>query len=242
MENWISIGQGLPTKCRLYAGVDPEQVCVRTLKGRDEKILAELSSSNLEKKFLTLLKNVVRGVDPAELTYGDRDYIMLWLVINSRGENFPVSFTCANCLQPIDNYPVNLAEFEVAELPEDFKEPVTITLTDGAQTALRLFRVKDEIKVDDYKRSGGNTWLYQYAITVVDDKNVVERIAALENMDVRDLDMIKAFHEQHVHGPVMESKYECPKCGGAGLVPVPFRLEMVFPFGAYLKGFAGKGV
>jgi rRNA maturation protein Nop10 len=32
----------------------------------------------------------------------------------------------------------------------------------------------------------------------------------------------------------MEYKYECPKCGGAGVMPVPFRFEMLLPFGETL--------
>lgn len=243
MEKWISIGTSLPTKCRLYNGVDPTQVCIRTLKGKDEKILAELSSENLEKKFFTLLKNVTKGVDPAELTYGDRDYIMLWLVINSRSQFFPVSFNCGSCLQHLDNYPVDLAAFEVKELPEGFNEPVQITLSDGSIASMRLFRVKDEIKTEEYKKGGNSAWLYQYALTIIDEKtSVIDRVVALENMDVKDLDYIKGFHEDYVHGPVMETAFECPKCGGTGVVPVPFRLEMVFPFGSYLRGFTRKGV
>ena len=37
-------------------------------------------------------------------------------------------------------------------------------------------------------------------------------------------------------------RYECPKCGGVGIMPVPFRLEMLLPFGEKLERYTGDTI
>ena len=54
--------------------------------------------------------------------------------------------------------------------------------------------------------------------------------------------LIRAFHDKFKHGPKMISKYTCPDCGGTGVMPVPFRLEMLLPYGENLARAVGDTV
>ena len=95
----------------------------------------------------------------------------------------------------------------------------------------------------EYAKANESSWIYRYAMTIVDDKkNIVEKMLMLENMDSDDLASIRTVPEKFNHGPVMESPYTCAKCGFTGVVPVPFRLDMVLPTGNALKTAFGARV
>lgn len=231
----------LPSRCRVY-DVDPASITIRTLKGKDEKIIAEITSDNLVLKMNQLLENVLEGIDPRKLTLGDRQYLLLWLAANSYGKDYPVDTICEGCGQQISEV-VDISQLEVQYLPEDFAEPYEVKLSDGSSVFMRLFRVEDELSILEWEAQGKNSWLYRYALTIVDQsKNVLEKIEFLENLEARDIAKIRAFHEKFDHGPIMESKYECKYCGFKGVMDVPFRIEMVFPIGSTLRRNFAAGV
>jgi len=231
----------LPSKFKTYDNVDPTAVKIRVLKGKDEKLIAEITYDNIDRKFLDLMTKVIIGMDVKKMTLGDRRFIMVWLAINSYSKDFPVEFICQVCLQKIE-YVVDLAKFEVLELPDDFHQPYTLTLSSGSTINVRLLTIEDEIKVADFEKAGHNSWLYRYALSIVNDKKVLDNMEFLEALDVRDVAKIRAFQEKYDHGPVMSSVYECSKCGGNGKIAVPFRLEMLFPYGYALKRAFADGV
>jgi hypothetical protein len=217
----------LPSKLLTYK--DVEEIKLRSLTGNDEKIIAYSNPSNLEVKFVDMLKTVVDGIDPLQLTFGDRTYLLLYLTVDSYGKEYgPVSFYCDNCFQEIHEI-IDLNSFDVIKLPENFKQPYEVKLS-TTSVYLRLLTVADEIKVLEKETENKNAWLYRYALTMVDQsKNIVEKEKFLENLSLKDLALIKAFHRKFEHGPDMVAKYKCPLCGGEGRVSVPFRFEMLFP-------------
>jgi len=232
----------LPSKCLVYKDVDPTKVQIRTFKGKDEKLIAEITYDNFERKALVVMRNVLQGIEPDKLTVGDRLYVLVWEAINSYTKDYDVEHTCNDCFERITST-IDLSTLEVVELPEDFKEPYPLKLSNGDIVNLRLFRVEDEIKIADYEKADKASWLYRFATAIVDDsKGIWDRVAYLENMESKDLASIRAFHNKFVHGPKMESPYICPKCGGAGRTPVPFRLEMLFPYGKTLERYFGNAV
>lgn len=244
MENYVSVK--LPSKCKVYPDIDltknPDQIQIRAFKGRDEKIIAELSNENFEKKFMAILKGVLKGVDPAKLTIGDRLYLVLWEVINSYSKTFSIEFECENCWQK-STFDVDLTAIDVVELPDTYKEPYELKLpVSGDLIKSRLLRVEDVLKVNELDKAGQNVWLYRYALTMVNDKGIWDNVDYLENLSTKDLMVIRAFHTKFEHGPKMETKYECPKCGGTGIMPVPFRLEMLLPYGEKLERYTGDSV
>lgn len=229
----------LPSKCLTYDGIKPETLFIRTLKGRDEKLIAELSKDNYEKKFTQLLSGCIEGIDASRLTLGDRKYVMLWLAINSYGKMHPIEFPCENCLSNL-KLDVDLTTMQIKELPDSLKLPHEITLSDGSVIKVRLLTVADEIKLAEFEKSGANTWAYRWALTIVSDEPFVEKVAMFENMETKDIAKIRAFHETYIHGPILETKYECEKCGVDGVTTIPFRFELFFPYGEKLTRFFGE--
>ena len=226
----------LPSKCQVYSDVLPETVQIRTLQGKDEKLIAEMSLDNFDAKFSVLLKNIVKGIpDTKNLTMGDRLHIVLWEAINSYSKDYPIKVTCSECLNEID-VTVDLSSINVTQLPDGFVEPVSRKLSTG-NVKLKLLRVADEIRIQEYEKAGKDSWLYRWALSMVDDKQVWDRLPVLESMGVKDIAVIRAFQEEFKHGPDMKCNYTCPKCGGVGETLIPFRIGLIFPYGNSLTRY-----
>ena len=237
MDGFISIK--LPSQGLIYNDFDPEAVKIRLLKGKDEKLIAELNANNFDRKLNTILRNLLQGIDPNKLTLGDRKYLLIWLAINSYTKMFPVELTCEHCFQDL-TIETDLSEIENKLLPDDFKQPYKVTLSSG-DVYLKLLTVEDELKVADYELAGNNGYLHRLALSIVDqEKDLGAKVKIIEEMPGFDLARIKAFHAKFDHGPVMESEYTCKHCGGLGHVAVPFRIEMVFPVGEALTKYYGQ--
>lgn len=232
----------LPSKFLVYEGVAPGSVKVGLLRGKHEKVIAEISADNYDKKLLQVLADVIEGIPVNSLTLGDRKFIQLWLAINSYSKDFPIKFNCESCGSKLEAI-VDLATIPVVELPSDFKEPYSVQLSDGKEIFLRLLRVEDELRVGEAEKSGQNVWLYRYSRSIVDNNlSALQKVQFMEELPAIDVARIRAFHDKYDHGPVMETHYECDKCGGDGVMPVPFRLEMLFPIGSTLKRCYGATV
>lgn len=233
----------LPSNCQVYPGVDPSKVRIRAFTGKEEKAIADATPQNFDRKFQQILASVVEGIDVNKLTLGDRKYIMVWLAINSYTPKFPVAFECDTCAAKLE-MDVDLSEMAIEKLPDGFKEPVQKQLSSGSVT-LRLLRVEDELKANDLEKTGQNVWLYRYAFSIIPEDtkmSVLDRANAMESMPSKDIAIIRAFHEEYEHGPVMESQYTCGKCGGDGIIAVPFRIQMFLPSGKTLKRYFGKAM
>jgi len=232
----------LPSKCQVYPGVDPSQVQIRTLKGEDEKIIAEISSENFDKKYNIVLSRVLKGVDPLQLTLGDRFYLVLWETINSYSKDFPVEYECGHCWQKSE-YNVDLSKLEVVELPKGYKEPAEVTLPkSGNKIKLRLLRVKDLIDTNEAEKLGQNVWLYRPACSIADNRSLADKLDYAGKLDTQDLEYIRGFQDAFEHGVKMETGYTCPKCGGTGIMPVPFQFEMLLSYGEVLKRRVGDAI
>jgi len=222
--------------------VDPNAVSIRVLKGKDEKLIAEMTYDNAAKKLMAVLKNVLNGIDPGQLTLGDEKFIMLWLAANSYTRTVPIETTCGMCLQKI-SIDIDLnKDLKSVSLPDNFTEPYPVILSDGSTVHVRLLRADDEAKIIEYEKTNESSWIYRYAMTIVDDKkNIMDKMLMLSEMGSEDFVLIRTVPEKFNHGPIMEAPYECAKCGFKGATAVPFRFDVLFPFGdALTKAFGAR--
>lgn len=232
----------LPSKFLVYK-VDPKTVGIAPLRGGDEEFIAEMNADNFEKQFIRVLDNVLVGINPRELTLGDRLYIMVWLTIHSYSKTVALKYKCSNCYSTVEVPDLDLSKLQVIDLPADFKEPYPFKLSDGKTVHLKLFRVSDEEKIFAVEKAGQPSWIYKYALTLVDDKmKEIDKLVFLQNLPSADFAAIRAFQEEFAHGPRMEVQVECSKCGTSEVVPVTFRLEYFFPYGKALKRYFRKAV
>jgi len=218
----------LPSKALPYENIKPEDITVRAYQGADEIYLAEINPVNIERKFLEVLKNVVRGIDPENLTLGDRLYIIVWEYAKSYSEFITVkNVVCTHCLKEIE-VNVDLTQLDVITLPDNYKQPYKVQLPSGNEVQLRLLTIKDEIEAEKLadEKNFGHLYRYarsivddadvlsryRYARSIVDDADVLSRLERLKKMSAKDVATIRAFHEKFYHGPDMKMNYVCPEC------------------------------
>lgn len=220
----------LPSKLKPYSSLGVSEVSVRMMKGKDEKFVSDLTMTNFDKKYSLLLSQLIKGIDPKELTLGDRMFIALWLSMNCYTHLYPIEIMCEHCFRTIE-IEADLRNLTKIELPDDFSEPKSVTISDGTAVPLRLLRVKDSIAYSDYVASKkSEDTLRRLAMTMVDERSMIDRMLFLENLSVKDLSKLREFHDQHIHGIDLSSyTYECPQCKEVGNTPIPFRLELLFP-------------
>jgi len=219
----------LPSDLKPYQDIGSEGIRVRVLKGKDQQLIAEMSTSNLKKKLLILLSDTIQGIDPLKLTSGDVNYIILWQAINSYGSKYPIpKLVCEECLIS-STISVDLNDISSTDLSDDFAGLYSIGLSDKI-VKMRCMTLADEMAILDYSKSGESTYLFQYAQVLVDDTNVIERTKMLEELNVKELNTIISTFDKMKHGPDMVVSYTCPKCAYEGKVELPFRpLDLLSP-------------
>lgn len=232
----------LPSKCLPYDGISEEDINIRAYTAKDEVYLAEINPINLESKYLLVLKEVVKGIDPKLLTLGDRLYIMIWECINSYSPTIKLSTVCSHCLNEV-NVSIDLRELKKIELPGNYHQPYTVKLVDkGKDIPLRLLTIKDEIEIEKFEKKHENAHLYRYARSVVSDTDVLNRLEEISKLSARDFAIIRTFHEKFYHGPDLSTSFLCPKCGEEDDISVPFRLAFLYPYGEALTNAFGAGI
>lgn len=239
----------LPSKCIPYEGINPGDITIRPYQVKDEKVLAQINPINLEQKYLQILKEVVKGIDPKKLTTGDKLYIILWEYINSYSETLLVRTYCSHCIREVEVV-INLSNLDVVYLSDSFKCPHPVSLFSKDESGeiitvnLRPITVGDEIETEKYNDDHDDAIIYRYARSIVDDRSTIEKMEWLFSLEksTRDMARIRAFHEKYYHGPDLTTKFQCPKCGGEEEVDIPFRLDFVYPDGETLTNTFGKGI
>lgn len=241
-ENDCFLPINLPSKCLPY-GISPDNIKVRAYQGKEEVYLSQINPLNLERNYIEVLKNVVQGIDPEDLTLGDRLYIIIWECINSYTDILKLKTVCTFCLNEIE-IGVDLKELEIAFLPDNYKQPYEVILpVSGKKINLRLLTIKDEIGTEKYEQSHNDAFLYRYAKSIVEDNlDIIQKLELLRGMHSKDLATIRAFHEKFYHGPVLSTNFKCPKCKEEDKTEVPFLLDLLFPSGKTLTEAFGTGI
>ncbi len=223
-ERFIPID--LPSGCITYDGIDPKSIKIRPLTAGDEVLLAEINASNMSRNLLTLIDRILIGVKPELLTKGDTTYIMLWEMINSYTNMYPVDAVCESCFRRI-SIQVDLGTIDSIPLAKDFIQPREVKLSEGSVN-LRLLTLGDEDATYIYSKENESGYLYTYACSIVDGEAASPmrlKLIRLANMSTQDFAKIKDFQIEHAHGPDMVAPYVCPKCKEEGKLVVPFRFD-----------------
>jgi len=228
VETFIPIS--LPSKCKTYGEIINESLTIRSFKGKDAEIMASVTMKNLFKKFITVLDDTLQGIPANTLTSGDAKFIMLWQAINSYSGTVNINIVCEKCYEEFKQI-VNLdKDLSIIELEDDLVLPIPVKLSDGTEISVRLTTLADESALFDWISDGKEGYLYEIALTIVSDKNVLEKIAFLKELPLKDIHLISKVQEDYYHGPDMNIRYFCPSCKYEGKVEVPFRTETLFSF------------
>jgi hypothetical protein len=233
MSNDKFIPISLPSRCLAYPIPVGTDIRIRPFKGREQELMAELNMPNLSKRLLTILENVFQGIDVRKLTVGDAEYAMIWEAINSYSNKRSINLICGQCEKSI-TVEIDLMLLEKIELSDEYKDVAnrTLNLSSLGEIELRLLTLQDDINAFEFSQlsKDASSYLYSYASSIVNGKDVLANREMLEEADAKDLQKIVEWHQKYKHGVDLTSKYVCPLCKKEGFVHLPFRLATFFPF------------
>lgn len=229
----------LPSKGLLYENI-PGEVTIRTITTTDEKLLFGSTSTNA---FDKVLKNCI--VKPADIDIGDllpfdEHYIMLKLRTHTYGSEYNLQGKCPACGHK-HTVTVNLDEFPVYQLADDFTEPLEFTLpVCGSKVSVKLLRNRDTDSVRSQakkiaKRTGCNAKELEYLlrmaryIKAVDGEAVDDGKAQafVEKLQGRDSAYFFWQLDELVKcGVDTVTEVTCPECGEE--YDLPFQINSEF--------------
>lgn len=225
-DGYLSIT--LPSRCKPYPDVNPADIKIRPYRGKDELLLSEITIDNLDKKYLMVLEQVMKGINPSRLTLGDRLYIMITEYINSYSNTVDIEFMCGSCFTS-NTAAVDLSNLDVITLPDDYKEPVPVLLPSGKTVNMKLLSITDEIDCRQYElQTQESGTLFRLAKSWVDNRDVLARLKDLEEFDAKDTREMRKFAITYAHGPDMRAPAKCAKCGEVNELSIPFRFDFIF--------------
>ena len=210
----------LPSKFLPY---NFNELWIRPYKiGEVKKIRATLSNEAKSHEITEIISDCM-SINPKELTLGDFWYVLAWLRLNSF-ENTPLTVTwnCSSCSVEQDKI-INLSELKIVELPDEYKEPATVTLPNGKKIPLGMYREGYEHDVKNYcKNLLGKADYPQteeivpdMAITILNDNTLSQNVKWLndpEEFTPDDLRYIEAFQNEFSHGLPKIITAECKEC------------------------------
>lgn len=141
----------LPSKGILYQGI-PADISLRGMTTKEEKILYASTGGNV---FQKILKNCItspENIDTTQLIAADEMFLIIQLRITTYGPQYKVSATCPHCGRT-ETYTVNLGDFDVDYLPENFEEPIKVTLPrSGDELSLKILRNEDSEFIEKFAK------------------------------------------------------------------------------------------
>jgi hypothetical protein len=143
----------LPSRGILYKekGI-PAEISMRGMTTKEEKILYASTGGNV---FQKILKNCIvapEEIDVSQLIAADEMYLIVQLRIITYGPEYKVTATCPHCGRT-ETYTINLGDFDVDYLPENFEEPIKVTLpVSGDKLDLKILRNEDSEFIDRFAK------------------------------------------------------------------------------------------
>lgn len=232
----------LPTKGLLYGGLIPSEISLRGMTTRDEKILYAAQGNNVFSKILKSCITEPKNIDLSKMVAADELYLVMQLRMITYGPEYKVDVDCPYCGKK-ETYTVMLNELDVNVLPDDFVEPMIISLPrTGHKVALRVLRNEDSEFIDRFSK--------KFAKQFNQDVREVEYVSRLakfiheingrkidfetardfvENLPSRDTAAIRnAFNKIQV-GVDTSVTVECKSCGEEFTFGMPLTSEFFRP-------------
>tara|TARA_Y100000310_G_C20653300_1_gene800658 strand:- start:232 stop:990 length:759 start_codon:yes stop_codon:yes gene_type:complete len=211
----------LPSRGILYQD-QKSKVQIRPLTFEDEKMLATGKTKN---PLNEVLSRCCSDIDINNLLLMDRIALFLKLREVSFGDGFSTRITCGEC-EEISEVDLNISDFPVTELPEDFVEPLEIFLEEiKRKIYIKIPRIKDEDYLETIDSIHNNLWRFIDKIQIKDerfsqDKTLIAK--TIENLPRKDIHKLIAKLNLTEYGYHTKFMFKCGHCNAESLMEAPF--------------------
>lgn len=238
----------LPSQGLLYKDEDGEpilpdgSIVLRPLTTREEGILYAQSDAVEKMHSMVSACIVTKGLKAEDLLVIDQFYLLLSLRVHSFGSEYEIPIRCQYCREQA-KVKINLTDdLNMRYINETASEPFKFDLpVSGKSIGFRLMRVRDQFRIRQHtKRMRMQTvdptdpsHQFRLALTIVEIDGVEIDLSQAQQF-VRTMHMGDSNALQNeidrVEGGVDTRIYpECPHCGAANQIRMPFELEFFRP-------------
>jgi hypothetical protein len=235
----------LPSSGRVYPAEYPlankDQIAIREMTAAEEDILTSLSLIRTGKAIDTVLQNCIleKNIDVSKMLVGDRNSIIVGLILASYGNEYKTDVKCANCNETnkeytfdINNLPVkSLGVDPVAANSNEFKFTLPKSKLD---ITFSLATVEDEKEistiVDRSKKAYSDarefnvTTRLKRLIKSINNEYSKEKIAEFidrRQMPIKDSSALRNYIDQISPDVDMDQDFNCIHCGYSGKISMP---------------------
>ena len=207
----------LPSECRVYKLEDPgAPVTVRPMTFEDEKAL--ISAKKGEDPVNLILQRCTTNVQVADLLAMDKLFLIMKLREISYGDDYNTLLICSHCSAE-NPTTIKLSNLNVNPVPDDFEDPVTVTLpTLKKEAKVRLPRVRDEKMMSNPEAALDQLWRFVTEIDGHTDKSIIAPV--VDKLPLRDVRTILNAIKTDF-GVDTKIKFQCNSCGGVTVVDLP---------------------
>jgi len=205
----------LPSENRLYTLEEPgAPITIRPMTFQDEKHI--ISAHKNQDPVNLILQRCVSNLNIGEILSLDKLYLIMKLREVSYGDDYHTLLICSHCKEE-NKTVVRLSELNINPVPDDFADPVEITLPSLNKLAkVRIPRVKDEVFLTEDIHA--NLWRFVVDIDGHSDKMIINGV--LEKLPIKDTRCILNAMKTNF-GVETKVKFECKKCQEVNVVDLP---------------------
>ena len=229
----------IPSKYRLY----PEGTILygRPLKVPEIKMLATISSDNINYVLNDVIRRSITGFPIENLCVADKLYLIFWLRANTyKDSGYTIDFVCPNkdC-KTRGKYEFELGSLQINYLSDKYDEGKLVELPSHRSIKLRQLRVSDELRVENFKKQNASSsqcfdedFLHIASVIYeIDGKSagLIEAYDFITNVSPEDYAYIISYTNHYDFGVDPETPVVCAKCGGKTTVSVSFRPDFFVP-------------
>lgn len=218
----------LPSRGLLYEG-SPEEVVIRNITTEEEKKMFAATSVDVFDRIIDSCLVEPKGLKVKDLIIADKTYLLMRLRAHTYGNKYNIYSKCPepSCGEKVEKE-VDILEFPVTYLPDDFEEPIKVTLPMRKdELALRFLRGADVMQAEKLAKAYTRKFrqpmreaeyvyrmcLHTQSVNGTKFENMEEARLYFEKLEGRDSAAFwEALNSVEV-GVDLTVDYECPYCG-----------------------------
>ena len=206
----------LPSENKIYTLEDPgAPITLRPMTFEDEKQI--VSAEKNQDPVNLILQRCITNIKVPDLLSLDKLYLIMKLREISYGDDYHTLLICGKC-NAENPTTVRLSELNINPVPDDFTDPVEITLPSINKIAkIRRPRVKDE-RIFSSNEVYSQLWRFVETIDGHGDKLIVNSV--LEKLPIKDIKIIINAMKTNF-GVETKVKFECNNCKEVSVVELP---------------------
>lgn len=227
----------IPSGGKDYGKLAGDTFTVRPPRVKEVEFLAAMSPNNYEEQLTKVLKSLIVspvGLDPLDMTTGDRQFFHTWI----RAQIDPIyrfDAICPKCRKTNKGYQLKIEDIPLVAVKGSYQPNMKLELPKSKKKiAVRLETGRDRVIVDRLVKQGMSEWVARKVMVInsIDGQTMTneEKCRWLQGLPAGDDLFLLEYLKWQKHGPDFTAcPFKCQECGEVSELQMPFRLDFYMP-------------